>query len=59
MYINKTNWYANQNMCYMCSFEVKDWHTNATCQKKKQGHQDGFTCTNYKIAMHKNLHPST
>ncbi len=70
MYLNKTKWYSNQNMCYTCGFDVKDWHTSATCQCKKQGHQDGFTHANYmqyaqagypfcKIVMHKNLYPST
>jgi hypothetical protein len=31
MYTNKTKWYANQNMSYMFGFDVKDWHTSATC----------------------------
>ena len=47
IYTNKTKWYANQNVCYMCGFDVEDWHMGATCQCKKQGHQDGFTCANY------------
>jgi hypothetical protein len=47
MYTNKTKWYANQNVCYTCGFDVKDWHTSATCQYKKQGHQDGLTHANY------------
>jgi hypothetical protein len=46
MYTNKTKWYANQNVCFTCIFDVEDWHTSATCQCKKQGHQDGFTHTN-------------
>ncbi len=37
----------NQNVCFTCGFNVKDWHTSATCPRKKQGHQDGFTCSNY------------
>ncbi len=67
---NKTKWYANQNVCYTCGLDVKDWHTSGTCQCKKKGHQDDFTCANHmqfaqagypfcKIAMHKNLYPST
>ena len=70
MYMNKTKLYTNQNICYICGFDIKDWHTSATCQCKKQGHQDSFTCANYmqyaqagvpfcKIAMHKNLYPFT
>jgi hypothetical protein len=39
--------YANQNVCYSCSFDVEDWHTSATCNQKKPGHQDGFTHSNY------------
>jgi hypothetical protein len=26
--------FANQNVCYMCSFDVEDWHTSATCNRK-------------------------
>ena len=70
MYMNKNKWYVNQNMCYTCGFDVKDWHTSAICQCKKQGHQDDFTHANYmqyaqagylfcKIPMHKNLYPAT
>jgi hypothetical protein len=29
MYTNKIKWYANQNVCYMCCFDFKDWHTSA------------------------------
>ncbi len=47
MYTNKTKWYTNQNMCYMCGFDVEDWHTSTTCQCKKQVHQDSFTHANY------------
>ncbi len=65
MYTSKTKWYVNQNVCYTCVFDVKDWHMSTTCQCKKQGHQDSFTRANYmlyaqagypfcKIAMHKN-----
>ena len=62
--------FANQNVCYSCGFDVKDWHTSATCNRKKQGHQDGFTRTNYmeykranhpfcRKAMHKTMYPRT
>jgi hypothetical protein len=39
--------FANQNVCYSCGFDVEDWHTSATCNAKKRGHQEGFNCTNY------------
>ena len=68
MYSNKTKYFSNQNVCSSCGFDVKDWHTSATCPHKKQGHQDGFTRANYmqyeqagypfcKKAMHKTVYP--
>jgi hypothetical protein len=62
--------YANQNVYYLCSFDVEDWHTSATCNQKKPGHQDGFTHSNYmeyertnhpfsRKAMHKTMYPSS
>jgi hypothetical protein len=68
MYSNKTKYFPNQNVCFSCGFDVEDWHTNATCPHKKQGHQDGFTRANYmqyeqagypfcKKAMHKTVYP--
>jgi hypothetical protein len=62
--------YANQNVCYSCRFDVKDWHTSAMCNQKKPGYQDGFTCSNYmeyeranhpfsRKAMHKTMYPSS
>ncbi len=62
--------YANQNVCYSCGFDVEDWHTSATCNQKKPGHQDGFTHSNYmeyvranhpfsQKAMHKTMYPSS
>ena len=44
---NKKKWYANQNMCYTCGFDVEDWHNSNSCPFKKCGHQNGFTCANY------------
>jgi hypothetical protein len=44
---NFVKMFANQNVCCSCGFDVEDWHTSATCNDKKQGHQDGFNCTNY------------
>jgi hypothetical protein len=67
---NIVNFFANQNVCYTCGFNVEDWHMSATCNKKKPGHQDGFTCSNYMEyeranhplcckAMHKTMYPSS
>jgi hypothetical protein len=69
-YYNIIKLFANQNVCYTCGFDVEDWHTNATCNKKKPGHQDGFTHSNYmeyeranhpfcRKAMHKTMYPSS
>lgn len=66
---NITKNFANQNVCYSCGFDVEDWHTSATCNRKKQGHQDGFTRSNYmeyeranhpfcRKAMHKTMYPN-
>ena len=61
--------WANQNMCFSCSFDVDDWHTSSTCTRKKAEHHDGFTCSNYLEykranhhfcckAMHKPMYPN-
>ncbi len=61
--------FTNQNVCFMCRFNVEDWHTSTTCPNKKLGHQDGFTrsnhmeykCANHKFCrkgMHKMMYPS-
>ncbi len=61
--------WANQNVCFSCSFDAEDWHTSATCNHKKAGHQDGFTRSNYleyeranhkfcTKAMHKTMYPN-
>lgn len=68
-YTNFTKYYANQNVCYSCGFDVEDWHTSTTCNRRKSGHQEGFTRSNYmeyeranhpfcKKAMHKTMYPS-
>jgi hypothetical protein len=44
---NVTKQWANQNVCFTCGFDVEDWHTSATCTRKKMGHMDGFTRSNY------------
>ena len=66
---NKKKGYANQNVCYTCGFDVEDWHTSNNCPIKKEGHQNGFTRTNYmqyekaggypycKKMMHKKIYP--
>jgi hypothetical protein len=51
---NITKSFANQNVCFACGFDVEDWHTSATCPRKKQGHQDGFTPSNYMEYEHTN-----
>ncbi len=67
---NIINTFTNQNMCYTCGFDVEDWHTSATCNCKKLGHQDGFTHSNYmeyacanhlfcRKAMHKTMYFSS
>ncbi len=67
-YSNVVNQWANQNVCFSCGFNVEDWHTRATCPRKKMGHQDAFTRSNYleyeranhqlcKKAMHKTMYP--
>ena len=62
--------FANQNVCYTCRFDVEDWHTSVTYNRKKPGHQDGFTWSNFmeyecanhpfsRKAMHKTMYPSS
>jgi hypothetical protein len=68
-YSNVVKQWANQNICFSCGFDVKDWHNSSSCPRKKPGHQDGFTCTNYleyeranhqfcRKAMHKTMYPN-
>ena len=68
-YSNVVKQWANQNVCFSCGFDVEDWHTSATCNRKKAGHQDGFTRSNYleyeranhqfcRKAMHKTMYPN-
>ncbi len=67
-YSNITQQWANQNVCFICRFDVEDWHTSATCPRKKMGNMDGFTRLNYMKykranhqfcckAMHKTMYP--
>jgi hypothetical protein len=69
-YSNIIKTFANQNVCYTCGFDVEDWHTSATCNRKKPGHQDGFAHSNYmeyapanhpfcRKAMNKTMYPSS
>jgi hypothetical protein len=46
-YSNVVKQWANQNICFSCGFDVEDWHNSSSCPRKKPGHQDGFTRTNY------------
>ena len=62
--------FSNQNVCYSCGFDVEDWHTSATCNNRKPGHQDGFTRSNFmeyeranhpfcRKVMHKTMYPGS
>ena len=53
-YSNVVKHFANQNVCFLCSFDVEDWHTSATCTQKKPGHRDGFTRSHYQEYEHAN-----
>jgi hypothetical protein len=44
---NVVKQWANQNVCFSCGFDVKDWHNSATCPHKRFGHQNGCTHSNY------------
>jgi hypothetical protein len=68
-YSNVVKQWVNQNICFSCGFDVKDWHNSSSCPHKKPGHQDGFTRTNYleyeqanhqfcRKAMHKTMYPN-
>jgi hypothetical protein len=46
-YSNVVKQWANQNDCFSCRFNVKDWHNSAPCPCKRRGHQTGFTRSNY------------
>ncbi len=69
MIANVVKQWANQNVSFSCGFNVEDWHTSAMCPRKKMGHMDSFTCSNYleyewanhqfcRKAMHKTMHPN-
>jgi hypothetical protein len=66
---NITKDFANQNVCFSCGFDVEDWHNSSTCNNRKEGHQTGFTRSNWqeyeranhqfcRRAMHKTMYPS-
>ena len=38
--------YNNQNMCFSCGYDIPSWHTSATCDNRKPGHQTGCTRAN-------------
>ena len=38
--------YKNWNMCFSCGYDIPSWHTSATCDNRKQGHQTGCTREN-------------
>ena len=67
-FLNVANVFANQNVCFLCGFDVEDGHTSATCVNKKVGRQDRFTSSNYtqyeranhpffRKGMHKTMYP--
>ena len=38
--------YNNWNMSFPCGYDIPSWHTSATCDNHKQGHQTGCTQDN-------------
>ena len=69
-YSNVVKHFSNQNVCFSCGFNIKDWHNSATCNNRKPGHQEGFTRSNYqeyeranhqfcRKAMHKTMYPDS
>ena len=38
--------YNNCNMCFLCVYDIPIWHTNATCDNCKPGHQTGGNGSN-------------
>ena len=66
---NLVKYYANQNDCFSCGFDIEDRNTSATCVTPKPNHQAGFTWANYKQyeqvghqfskkGMHKTIYPN-
>ena len=43
---NPNKQYNNWNMFYLCGYDVPIWHTSATCDNRKHGHQVGCTRAN-------------
>jgi hypothetical protein len=65
---NMVKQWVNQNVCFSCRFDIKDWHNSSTCPCKRIGHQTDFTCSNYleykhvnhqfcRKGMHKTMYP--
>jgi hypothetical protein len=46
--LNFVKMFANNNVCYLCGFDVKDGHTSVTCPThwQKANHQEGYTREN-------------
>ena len=47
---NPQKYYANNNYCFSCGYDVPRWHTSATCNNRKRGHQIG--CNKHNVAQY-------
>ena len=67
--LNPVKYYANQNACFSCGFDIEEGHTSAMCVTPKPNHKAGFTQANYKQykqaghqfsrkGMHKTMYPN-
>jgi hypothetical protein len=45
---------TNTNVCFMHGFDMEEWHTSATCNIWKPGHQERFTGANFMEYEHAN-----
>ena len=43
---NPNKKYNNWNMSFSCGYDIPSWHTSATCDNRKPGHQTGCTWAN-------------
>ena len=43
---NSNKQYNNWNMCFSCGYDIPIWHTSATCDNRKPGHQVGCNRSN-------------